>query len=107
MMVFVRILPKRENPEELDSFVQMAKTKSSQKEDDAQDPTVYYLMKSTAIFKKKLKGVDPDKSDLILDRSFYRYDVRMWEYNNGEGTLAVSWRTLSIRYIVRKMNFLR
>jgi hypothetical protein len=27
MMVFVRLLPKRENPEELDSFVQMAKTK--------------------------------------------------------------------------------
>jgi hypothetical protein len=56
MMVFVRILPRRENPEELDSFVQMARTKSSQKEDDAQDPTVYYLMKSTAIFKKETEG---------------------------------------------------
>ena len=93
-------------PEELDSFVQMAKMNSSQKEADAHDPTVYYLMKSTAIFKKKLKGLDPDKSDLVLDKSFYWYDVRMWEYNNSEGTLAVSWRTLSVRYIVRKMNFL-
>ena len=104
MMVFVRILPKRENAEELDNFVQIAKTKSSQKEDDAQDPTVYYLMKSTAIFKKKLKALDPDKSDLVHDRSFYRYDVRTLAYNNGDGTMAVSKRSLSVRYIVRKIN---
>ena len=65
MMAFVRILPNRENPEELDSFVQIAKTKSSQKEDDAQDPTVYYLTKSTAIYKKKLKALIPNRSDLV------------------------------------------
>jgi len=102
MMVLVRILPKRENAEELDSFVQMANTKSSQKEKDAQDPTVYYLMKSTAIFKKRLKSLDPDKSELVHDMRFYRHDVRTWPYNNGDGTLAVSTRSFSVRYIARK-----
>jgi hypothetical protein len=104
MMVFVRILPKRENAEELDSFAEIAKTKSSQKEDDAQDPTVYYLMKSTAIFKKKLKALDPEKSDLVHDMSFYRHDVPTWVYNNGDGTLAISKRSNFVRYIVRKIN---
>jgi hypothetical protein len=101
MMVFVRILPRHEEPEELESLAQVAKQKSSRKEDDSQDHAVYDLIKSTAIFKARLQVLDPEKSDIVHDKNIFRYDVRTWEYNNGEGTLAISRRSRSVRYIVR------
>lgn len=101
-MVFVRILPQREEPEELESLAQVAKHKSSRKEDDSQDHTIYDLIKSTAIFKAKLQVLDPDRSDVVHDKNIFRYDVRTWEFNDGDGTLAVSRRSRSVRYIVRK-----
>jgi len=103
-MMFVRILFKRQEPRELESLSQVAKQKSSRKEDNSQDHAVYDLIKDTAIFKSRLKVLDPDKSDIVHDKINYRYNVHNWNFNNGEGTLAVSRQSRSVRYIVSKWN---
>jgi hypothetical protein len=104
MMMFIRILFKRQAPGELESLSQVAKQKSSRKEDNSQDHAIYDLIKATAIFKARLKVLDPDKSDIVHDKINYRYNVRNWNFNDGEGTLAVSRQTRSVRYIVSNLN---
>lgn len=69
------------------------------------DPSVYDLIESTAIFKKKLQVLDPDKGDIIHDKSTFRHNVRTWEYNDGDGTSALSRRSRSIHYIVGNSGF--
>jgi len=76
MVMFVRILPKREKPEEFERLAQVAEQKLSRKEDESQDHAVYDLIKSTSIFKAKIQALDLEKSNIVHDKNIYRYGAR-------------------------------
>jgi hypothetical protein len=101
MTTCFRAIGERNKPEELKNLANMAEQESSRKEGVDQGHAIYDLLRSTALFKAKLQAIDPDKSSICHDQSIFRYDVRSWEFNDGEGTLAVSRRSSSVRYIVR------
>lgn len=93
MTTLVRAVGSYNTTPELESLAKVAEQRGRAIDD---------LFRYTALFKAKLQLLDPNKSDIYHDQKFFRYDVYSWEFNDGEGTLAVSNRSNSVRYIVRK-----
>jgi hypothetical protein len=94
-----RVIGQCNRPEDLQSLARLAERESYRKEAIYQTHTVYDLLRSTALFKAQLQSINPDMA-VCHDQKIFLYRVRSWDFNNGQGTIAVSKRSHSVRYIV-------
>src|SRR5277367_3853827 len=106
MTMAFRVIGQCNRPEGLESLARLAERESFRKEAVSQTHAIYDLLRSTALFKAKLQSINPDTA-VCHDQKIFLSRMPSSALKKKQGTIAVSKRSHSVRYIVRTSNLIR
>jgi hypothetical protein len=95
-----RFLWDRNDPQELLDIQWAAKEESVRRKNLYQRYKIYDLLASTAGFKAELQTVSADVPIYSSEDYQYGGGRQSWDFNGGEGTMAISNRYGTVRFVV-------